>query len=79
MAVREGNLNRRIAWNHSQAVVGEMEFRDHLRAKHAGDIRGGGNPAPGSNLFGDATSADDLAALENQSGKTRSSQVGSSG
>ena len=66
MPVREGNLDRRIAGNHAQAVTRQLQFRNHFRPQHAGDIRGGGHAAAGRDFFGHTTSANNLAALQHK-------------
>ena len=63
VAVGKGNLNRRITGNHPQAVIGQPEFRNHLRPKHARDIRSRGDATPRRDLLRHATTPDNVAAL----------------
>ena len=66
MAVGERNLEGGITGNHSESVIGEMEVADDFGAQHAGNVRGGGRATAGGDLFGDAASADDVAAFEDE-------------
>jgi len=75
MAVGEWNLQRRIAWNHAQSVIGEMQVADNFGAKHARNVRSSGSVAPGSDRFGDAASADNIAAFEYESGISRARKI----
>ena len=78
MPVWERDLERGIAGDHAESVIGEMEVADNFGTKHAGDVRSGGSTAARSDLFGDAASADDLAAFENEGGVSGASEVGGS-
>jgi hypothetical protein len=73
--IREGNLNRRIAWDHAQTIICQPQLCNHFGPQHARDIRSGRNPASGSNLFGHATSANDFAPLEYKGGKAGPRQI----
>ena len=78
MPVGERDLERGIAGDHAESVIGEMEVTDHFRAKHAGDVRSGGGAAARSDLFGDAASANDVAAFEDEGGVSGASEIGGS-
>ena len=56
-------------------MIGQSQFRNHLRPQHAGNIRSSRNPAARSDLLGHATSADDFTALEHQRGKSATRQI----
>ena len=79
MAIEERNLNRRIARNHAQPIIRESQLRNHLGAQHAGDVRSGGDAAAGRDLFGDATAADNLAALQHERGESGLGQISCGG
>ena len=76
MSIGEGNLNGRIAGDHAQSVFAEAQIGNHFRPQHAGDIRSGGDAASGSDFFGDAAAADDIAAFEHEGGQSGARQVG---
>ena len=78
MPVGERDLERGIAGDHAQSAIGEMEVADNFGAKHAGDIRSGGSAAGRSDLLGDTTSADDVAAFEDEGGVSGAREIGSS-
>ena len=78
MPVWERDLERGIARDHAESVIGEMEVADNFRAKHAGDVRSGGGMAVRSDLFRNTTSANDIAAFEDEGGVSGASEVGSS-
>ena len=78
MPVGERDLERGIAGDHAQSVIGEMEVADNFGAKHAGDIRSGGGAAARSDLLGDTTSSDDVAAFEDEGGVSGAREIGSS-
>ena len=75
VSIREGNLNRGIAGDHPQAVIGEMQLCDHLGPQHARNIRSARNPAAGRDFFGHATSANNLASLQHQHGQPAARQI----
>ena len=76
MSVGEGNLNGRIAGDHAQSVFREAQIRNHFRPQHAGDIRSGGDATSGSDFFGDAATANNIAAFEHQGGESGAREVG---
>src|ERR1700675_2815338 len=78
MPVGERNLDRGIAGNHTESVIGKMEVADNFRAQHAGDVRSGGGTTARSDLFGDTASADDVAAFENEGGVSGAREIGGS-
>ena len=78
MPVGERDLERGIAGDHAEPVIGEMEVADNFGAKHAGDIRSGGSAATRSDLFGDTTSSDNVAAFEDKSRVSGAREIGSS-
>src|SRR3982074_3308282 len=67
MPVGERDLERGIAANHPESVIGKMEVADNFGAKHAGDVGSGGSATARSNLFRNTTSANDVAAFEDES------------
>ncbi len=75
LSIGEGNLNCRIARNHAQPMIGQAEFRNHLRPQHAGNIRSSRHPAARSNLLRHATSADNFTPLQHQRGKSAACQI----
>src|SRR5579872_4494740 len=75
LAVGKRNLNRRVAWNHAQAVLSELQILNDFRPQHAGYVGSGGHAAAGCDFFRNAATADDLAALENESGKSSPSEI----
>ena len=78
MPVRERDLERGIAGNHTESVIDEMEVTNDFRAKHAGDVGSGGGAATRSDLFGDTAAAHDVAAFEDEGGVSRAREVGGS-
>ncbi len=78
MPVGEWDLERGIARDHTESVIGEMEVTNNFRAEHAGDVRSGRSAAARSDLFGDTASANDVAAFENEGGVSGASEIGSS-
>ena len=68
MAVGERDLEGGIAGDHAESVIGEMEVANDFGTEHAGDVGSGGRAATRSDLFGNAASADDVAAFEDQGG-----------
>src|SRR3979411_2134782 len=79
MPVGERDLERGIAGNHPESVIGKMEVADNFRAKHAGDIRSGGGATARSNLFRNTTSPNDGAAFEDESRIPGASEIRGSG
>ena len=78
MPVGERDLERGIAGNHPESVIGKMEVADNFRAKHAGDVGSGGSATARSNLFRNTASAYDVAAFEDEGGVSGASEIGSS-
>jgi hypothetical protein len=78
MPVRERDLERGIAGDHPESVIGKMEIADNLGSEHARDVRSGRSAAAGGDLFRDTASADDVAAFENEGGVSGAGEVGSS-
>ena len=78
MPVGERDLERGIAGNHPESVIGKMEVADNFRAKHAGDVGSGGSATARSNLFRNTTSAYDVAVFEDEGGVSGASEIGSS-
>src|SRR6185295_3625320 len=76
VSIGEGNLNGRVAGDHAQSVFGKAQVRNNFWPQHARDIRSGGYATSGSDLFGDAAAADDIAAFENQCGQSGPCEVG---
>ena len=79
MAVGERNLEGGIAGDHVESVIGEMEVADDFGAEHAGDVGSGGSAAARCDLFGDAASADDVAALQHEGGVSGAGEISGSG
>ena|SRR3979411_2618649 len=79
MPVGERDLERGIAGNHPESVIGKMEVADNFGAKHAGDVGSGGSATARSNLFRNTTSANDVAAFEDESRIPGASEIRGSG
>ena len=79
MPVGERNLERRIARDHAESVIGEMEVTDNFGAEHAGNVRSGRSAAARSDLFGNTASADDVAAFEDEGGVSCACEIRGSG
>ena len=75
MTIREGNLDRRVARNHSQAVIGQAKFRDYFRPQHARNVRSGRNAAPRRNFFRHTAAADNVSPFEYERRKSSARQV----
>ncbi len=78
MPVGERDLERGIAGDHAESVIGEMKVADNFRAKHAGDVGSGGGAAARSDFFGDTASTDGVAAFEDESGVSGACEIGGS-
>jgi hypothetical protein len=63
MTVGEGNLKRRVARNHAESMLGEMEIADDLWPKHTGDVGSRRCAAIARDLFGYAAAAYYIAAF----------------
>ena len=59
----------------SQSVFAQTQVANHFGAQHAGDVRGGGNPAARSDFFSNATSADNFATLQNKRRKAFAREI----
>jgi hypothetical protein len=79
MTVGEWDLERGIAGDHAKSVIGEMQVADNFGAKHAGDVGSGGSAIARSNLFRNTTSANDVAAFEDESRIPGASEIRGSG
>lgn len=60
-------------------MIGEPQLGDYFGTKHAGDVRSCGDAATGRDLFGDATSTNNVAAFQHESRKSGFCQVCGSG
>ena len=65
-AVGERRERRRVPRQDLEAVRGQLQVADDLRAEQAVDVGGGGDLEAGEGLLGDARAADDVAPLEDQ-------------
>jgi len=65
--------------HHSQTVFGQLQVVNYFRAQHAGDIRSSGRATAGRDLFGHATSADNVAALYHQRRESGARQIAGGG
>lgn len=79
MTVSEGHLQRGVARNHAESVLGEEEITDDLWPKHAGDIGSGRCATIGCDFFGYAAAPNNVAAFENQRRVSRTRQVRAGG
>ena len=79
MAIRKRHLDGGIARNHAQSIIAKAQIRNHFRTQHAGDIRCGGHAAAGSDLFGDATAADDFPPFKHESGEPGAGKISGRG
>ena len=79
LPVVQRHLQGRLAGHHPQPVPAQVQRPDHLRPEHARDVGGGGGPAAGRDLLGDAASAGHLAGLDHQRGQARAGQQGAGG
>ena len=75
-AVRERREGRGAARQELEAVPGELQVPDDLRAQQAVDVRRGGHLEPGPQLFRDARPTDQLAPLEHQHPHPRAREIG---
>ena len=64
VAVARRDELQRVARRHLEAVAGQPEIVDHLRAHHAGDVGGGRGAETRGDLLGDAGAADHVAPFE---------------
>ena len=79
LPVVQRHLQGRLAGHHPQPVRAQVQRPDHLGPEHARDVGGGGGPAAGRDLLGDAASAGPLAGLDHQRGQARAGQQGAGG
>ncbi len=79
MPVGKRDLERRIAGDHAESVIGEMKVADNFGAEHAGDVRSGRSEAARSDLFSDTASADDVAAFKNEGRVSGACEIRGSG
>jgi hypothetical protein len=64
--VEERRERCRVAFDRLEAVLAQAQIADDLGAEEAVDVGGRGDFETGENLFGDAGTADDVAALEHE-------------
>ena len=79
MAVGKRDLECGIAGHHAESVIDEMEVADHFGAEHARYVGSCGSTATRSDFFGDAASADDVAAFEHKGGVSGAGKISGSG
>jgi hypothetical protein len=64
--IRERRERRRRTRQHLEAVFFEFEIANDFRAEETVDVGGAGDFAAGPNFFGDAASAENVAAFEDE-------------
>ena len=77
--VGQRGLHARLAGDHLQAVVGELQVADDLGPEHAGDVGRGRHPAARRalriDLLGHGAAADDGPALEDERPQSRVREI----